>query len=253
MQKQNLDEYKILRAETESVKKCITDYMRFLFIGIGVLFSAWGKLSIGNDVENTIPMAFSALLVSVLAMCMLLLLIYKFVSHNRYAAYCLLLNQETWIPDSSNPDHMLIWELSLATFRQDTAGAVAKIHPSISSLKYLCGVVLSPSPSKSWAFPFTIVRIFVVMVLPCVTWGAYHTIPFALKVFHSADLDSVLTFIVLVSIFIFHIRIWTIVAQRLHSLMEGDYTITRFSERLRPTREKVLSKFGIKAQYIDIG
>jgi len=97
----------------------------------------------------------------------------------------------------------------------------------------------------------TIIRILVIIVLPCVVWGSYQTSLLGLKAFDSFNLKTVIVLIPLIFFIMLHLVIWTIVAQRLYSLMEGDYTINRFCERLKPVRERVLKRFNIEAEYME--
>lgn len=57
MQKQNILEYRIIRKEIDSIKKCTTDYLEFLFLIAGIVFSAWGAINAISDITNYEPIA----------------------------------------------------------------------------------------------------------------------------------------------------------------------------------------------------
>ena len=105
----------------ETIKKCITDYMGFLFLLVGGSFSAWAGIAILSKGEMIFPaIGYCSLGLSLIAVLMLLILVYKFISHNRYAGYCLLLSREIW--QKSQPDDaLLIWEVCVDQLRASRA------------------------------------------------------------------------------------------------------------------------------------
>ena len=89
-------EYLRIREEAESVKICMTDYVKFLVLGIGVAFYAWGNSVVTVAPEKLWIIALSAFCIAVISGLLLLVLIYKFISHNRYVGYCQALSLEDW-------------------------------------------------------------------------------------------------------------------------------------------------------------
>ncbi len=132
MQKQNVSEYKIIRSEAETIKNCITDYVKFLFLIVGAVISALG-ISLSKTDLTHISIAYSSIssiVISFLVISMLYILLYKFISHNRYLGYSLLLCQEKWKNEGSEKkgfqdDDLIIWELCLNQLRKFDAIASA--------------------------------------------------------------------------------------------------------------------------------
>lgn len=104
MQKENVEEYKLIRQEMLSLKNCITNYVGMALAGTGAAVAAYAILPNGK----TSTLALSALSLALIITLILNVLIYKFHSHNRYAAYCRLLEQEHWTL-SRHVDSVYLW------------------------------------------------------------------------------------------------------------------------------------------------
>lgn len=141
MDDRNIREYEVLRTEMLSVKECITNYIGFVLGGSGIAsISVFGILGSGiNNVGTVIKLdnmmsLFSILFlfISLLISFVLLILFYKFTSHNRFAGYCKLLSIEKHTAGIDNSTHAGIgktihyptsifgWEYVLEEFRQCT-------------------------------------------------------------------------------------------------------------------------------------
>ena len=94
MDPKNIQEYKLIRQEMITVKDCITKYIGFVLggSGIAVYGIAHGAPNLGKfGYFATFIICFS---LSTIINLVLLILFYKFSSHNRFAGYCKLLNHE---------------------------------------------------------------------------------------------------------------------------------------------------------------
>ena len=76
----------------------------------------WYMGNVGNSMSSDAmgPYAsFTPIAIALLIMLVLLIVYYKFNSHNRYAGYCKLLNEESWnIPSELNED-VYTWEICI--------------------------------------------------------------------------------------------------------------------------------------------
>jgi hypothetical protein len=278
MQKQNFQEYVSLRKEIDSIKKCVTDYMGFLILGIGAAFSVWGTIGAkSTETYNVIlPLGYSSLAISMVAVFMLFILIYKFISHNRYVGYSILLTQEIWNEKSNKKfdgDSLMLWELCVNQLRKKEVIGSAKITEELVAFNKQNKVIdVEPTPSTistgiwflfkalfrvqkttSWGFPLTIVRIFVVVVWSCVVFGTYALYPtiFAAEFgWHNA---STIATGFLVVVVVSQIFLWLNIATKIHSIMVGSSTVTSFANRFRPLRKQALEEvYGISAEWKDL-
>ena len=92
MENINIDEYQFIRNEMLNLKNCITTYIGFVLGGSGIAFL--GFAAIAKETTKYCLLSFSSLTLALIISIVLLVLLYKFNSHNRYAGYCKLLNQE---------------------------------------------------------------------------------------------------------------------------------------------------------------
>jgi hypothetical protein len=275
MQKQNFQEYVALRREIDSIKKCVTDYMGFLILGIGAAFSVWGTIGAkSSDNYNVIlPLGYSSLAISLVVVFMLLILIYKFISHNRYVGYCILLTQEIWDEECKTKhdiDSLMLWELCVNQLRVKEVIGSAKIleehvafnqqykiidtEPSPSTIStglwFLFKALFRFQKSASWGFPLTIVRIFVVVVWSCVVFGIYALYPTICMGTFGWHNESTLALGFLGIVVISQILLWLNIATKIHSIMMGSSTVTSFAERFRPVRKQALEEvYEITAQW----
>ncbi|MEW5948525.1 MAG: hypothetical protein AB1711_03845 [Thermodesulfobacteriota bacterium] len=101
----NVEEYKLIRQEMINLKDCITKYIGYVFAGSGAMIYGLAKVNNStsplssaqpNVILSPFPaeVTFIAASFSMLVSLVLLMLFYKFNSHNRFAGFCKLLNHE---------------------------------------------------------------------------------------------------------------------------------------------------------------
>ncbi len=273
MQKQNVTEYKMMRSEMETLKKCITDYMGFLFLLVGGTFSAWGAIAaLSKGKMSYPPIGYASLGISVIAVLMLLILVYKFISHNRYAGYCLLLSKEIW-EKHQREDELLIWEVCVDQLRASDAEESAhvppeykeqfeKVFPAVRKIReeqtngftmwFLFKALFQFQKTFSWGFPITILRIFLIVIMFGILFGGYILLwPIALEDCTAGEARSVMAIVVFAVVLALQFGFWVYIARRFQSLMDGHDTVLKFCARFRPIRERILNQnFGITAKWI---
>lgn len=122
MQKQNIREYEIVRSELVNIRNCITNYIGFLIGGSGFAFI--GLVFVVNySQEKLLAQVGIPLVLSTLITMTQMILFYKFLSHNRYAGYCKLLNHELHEPFAEeapldNDVDIILWEACMDTLRK---------------------------------------------------------------------------------------------------------------------------------------
>lgn len=135
MQHENVKEYELVRNEMITVKECITKYVGFVLGGAGAavfLISRIGQSSTPSIPMSSFESAIVCFAISTIINFVLLILYYKFYSHNRFAGYCKLLNHERYCYKEKNENNkdnedtdehkvegssMLSWEVSVDTLR----------------------------------------------------------------------------------------------------------------------------------------
>lgn len=131
MQSQNLEEYKLIRKELESLKICITTYVGFVLGGAGVaiLFIGRGMMDANCPPDCPMdlrPLGYAALALSLVVSSVFSILLYKFNSHNRFAGYCKLLTQESLELAAGNamPSSTISWEICMDRLRKSDVRSV---------------------------------------------------------------------------------------------------------------------------------
>jgi hypothetical protein len=121
----NLKEYEFVRAEMLTVKDCITKYVGFALAGSAAAIYGMARIISYNREGLALAVIPSAL--SLIISFVLLILFYKFYSHNRFAGYCKMLTHEkhhkppvsatgpTPSPASVSPEtaRFLYWEIAV--------------------------------------------------------------------------------------------------------------------------------------------
>lgn len=283
MQVQNINEYNALRKENESIKKCITDYLGYLFLGIGAVISAWGGLVVVSDQYKVkLSVGYSAMAISLVITFMFLILVYKFISHNRNAGYCVLLSEEVWVKEPKinnkhSDDDIVAWELCInilraldlnkqntppieLTDREEYLNEHVEIvdTPQERVTLWVClgfffRTLFRVHRATSWGFPVTITRIFFTFVFLCAFLGVFLLWSSANWTFSIDvnDTQQVVTFGYLVIIIIIQIVTWSKVVRRFHSVMVGEDSVLEYTNRFRDIRKHVLKeRYDIKAKYI---
>jgi hypothetical protein len=191
MEPQNIDEYKGLRHEIAALKSCITTYIGFVFL---VVSTAFWQLAKEIPLRPSRTMAVVALMLGLGLKLVLFLLLYKFVSHNRYCGYCKLLEQEMFEGKGRGngkcPEAVFIWEVCLdrlrsSDFRPDGLALEIKYYgggpPQTATLETKARQFSGPAPTAdqgrsrkgwrlllrsgseergTWQFPLYVARIF---------------------------------------------------------------------------------------------
>ena len=188
MQEQNISEYKLIREELSSIKRCMTDYLGFILGGSG--FAVFGLGFIVNpDGSGRITAMYASLALSLVLVFVLLVLMYKFNSHNRIAGYALLLNQERWKTPAVWPRDLMLWEVCVEILREidlkdDLLSKINKVltedekklNPirsldlrarepgqNFKGLKLLRQTLSGTQQTASWGFPIAVVRVFMAL------------------------------------------------------------------------------------------
>lgn len=245
----NEKEYKIIRDEIKNLKNCITNYLGFVLGGSGLSFV--GFLSINDYEKHLIPIAFLSLILAVTISLVLCILFYKFHSHNRYAGYCKLLNQEHLELDAGKSDlaygeiDIMSWEICVDKLRALDSNTIEKLIKELIEKK---SIDISEdeykhrkSNSVSWHFPVTVTRVFFVLSLIYVSSSIYSVCKI-LKEKELSDLLEILNFcdyviiLLFISFLILTVRLWVYFFIKLKDLMNGDTTVSEFCWKFLPLR-----------------
>lgn len=142
MEKQNVREYEIVREELINIRNCITNYVGFLIGGSG--FAVAGIVYIAKPDSLLLVKIGIPLILATLVTLVQIIIYYKFLSHNRYAGYCKLLNHEkhkAMKGKKISPDgDIILWEacmdiLRRADYDEDIQGKILnKIEGRYGSL-----------------------------------------------------------------------------------------------------------------------
>jgi|GEM_PF-5869847 len=267
MEKQNLREYELIREEMLSLKNCITNYMGFVIGGSGVAY--YGLVSITNGSNSFSRIAYAPLFLSFIVTSVLLILFYKFNSHNRYAGYCKLLNQERLGNGKrlNKIKSVMAWETCIDKLRQSELTAISTEEEikninswNISGLdkelikfnieRYTrCSTISDKKPvrrglkifsnflillyrSDSWQFPIFIFTTFCIINILYLLIAIYFLVQ-----------NSPTMFIIVFSVFlILQIWIWLIFLGRLYIIMEGSRTVDAYCWRFISSRYKYIKK-----------
>ncbi len=257
MQKENVEEYFRLRLEAAAVKSCMTDYVKFLIVGVGAAVSGLGGIvAFSGEGFYWEPIVISAYSLSFIADLLLLILIYKFSSHNRYVGYCRTLARESWNGASAPHDSLVLWEVCVARLtRSDSIIRKSNLEASDipesnqparigESLWFLVRAMFTQQYSASWGFPVTIVRTFA-YVVALLFIGAL-----TLVFMNCADINGWMLGISVFAVLL-QFAVWTILARRFCDIMQGRDTVDAYSERFDGVRREVLKKYyDIKARYL---
>jgi hypothetical protein len=126
MQQECLKEYEQIRSEMQDLKKCVTQYMGFVLGGTGIAVFGFAAIAVIDDAYS---LAWSAMLLSLIVSLVLVILFYKFTSHNRYAGYCKVLDAEVFVgttanrgiapqqPPGQGPELIIAWEICVERLR----------------------------------------------------------------------------------------------------------------------------------------
>ncbi len=139
MQPNNVREYENLRSELDKLRDCINTYVSFVLGGSGAALV--GLLAAIGLKEAWFGVCLGALALALVITIIQNVLMYKFLSHNRYAGYCKLLSQEWYEAKSLD---VFLWEPSLEQLRYsdfDNTEAVDRCRTTV--IKGVSGRALS--------------------------------------------------------------------------------------------------------------
>ncbi|KAA3618540.1 MAG: hypothetical protein D8M58_21390 [Calditrichaeota bacterium] len=276
MELSNFKEYRFLRTELQNLKNCITNYMGFVLGGSGLSFIAFQLLS-NKGPLNTEYVAQISLILSIVISLVLSIIFYKFNSHNRYAGYCKLLNQEHINIKTTAESLDLIrdidiesWEICVNRLRhsdfedkpfknlyegyhitdvitQDLQISVeyysgrnnaADKHRFWKGILLIFELIVGRVNTRSWQFPLFVTGIFAILVLIYLIASLY----FYSHVY-TFDLEQG-TFnasnIAYIALFLLLLRIWYTFICKLFSLLKGGASVDAFCWKFLPIRYSFL-------------
>ena len=283
MQSENVKEFELIRAEMSTVKDCITKYIGFVLGGSGVAvygIAGMGKNSDNHSSMSTFEMVIVCFAISIIIHFVLLVLFYKFHSHNRFAGYCKLLNHERYELAQSKEDFSFFaWEVLVDKLRSwDTRpellnniqdinikdmnisklkNLLEKMHEArkenfvksfVKRFTFLMSVISGKGEFRSWAFPPLVVAMFFFLSFGFFIAGNI----FFIKLIRGnpATLIPLFGTIILVTLFFAQVGMWYHYIGKLHALMEGSTSIHSFFLKFMPVRALFLKKHGITPEYL---
>jgi hypothetical protein len=285
MQSENVEEYKLVRGEMLTVKDCITKYVSFALGGSAA--AIYGMARIVAYKPGNYELAIISPALSLMISFVLLILFYKFYSHNRFAGYCKLLTLEQHPnPGSLKGNVLFLWEVAVDRDRysgiekekeafksildkvntqnidkgklKDLLDKYLGTNPDIDKDKFKRGMRILYSATfgkieaRSWAYPPLIVSMFFFISSGFLLVGWAQMIIDTINKRGSLPFGHVIgSLIVLISITIAQICLWKRFIGRLHSLMNGSEKINAFFCKFIPIRALFLNTFGIVPEYID--
>ncbi len=281
MQSQNLEEYRLIRQELQSLKDCITNYFGFILGGTGIAVLGLGTLFIKGTESHII--VYISFLISLLVSFVMFILFYKFNSHNRYAGYCKLLNHERFEKQDNNAEafHSIIaWEVCLGRLRTSEIEEKylinlcndenTKISDDINlvnffidfhkidhgkrrkGFKLLLSTLFSKPHSTSWGFPPYVTVVFLVICGSLLLLGVIKAL--LLYTGDQVDTEETINLIMLITcspVIILQIFLWLNFIGKLHILMNGSETVDSYFCRFLPIRKLFLSVYELSPKYID--
>jgi hypothetical protein len=285
MQAENIKEYELIRAEMLNVKDCITKYLGYVFGGTGAAIYGLARLN-ENFAVDTVRMGVIALALSALFTLILLILVYKFYSHNRFAGYCKLLNHERFAGYCKLLNHkrykssvatdrsFFLWEISvdrlrrLDTGRLDPQTLLAVMQTGGIRVELLRGLLaphIGPKPPidsmKSAKGLWLLLQSFFGK-MPSSSWGFP---PYVVTIFFVIVAGFLIAGLIFTPfsdspwlklfgylVILFQAFAWWRIGGKFHALMEGSATIDAFFIKLLPVRAAFLIKNKITPEYIYI-
>jgi hypothetical protein len=270
MQSENYQEYRMIREEVQSLKDCMTNYVGFVLGGSGVAIFGLANLPAK---ENPWGIALASLFLSLLISMVLLLIFYKFKSHNRYLGYAKLLSQETFKRPST--DEIVTWEICVEKLRSSEGDfSVLEssrnnirndiVEPSQANLDRLIKYYLRDPAyrrrekrwetnqrrlprSNSWGFPPLVVGIFGILCAGFLSIG----LRFAIAGWCSCETANWICIYRGVGIIltIALIYLWIIFHSQIRQLMYGRMTIEAYFWKFLFIRAEYLILLGYQLSY----
>ncbi len=277
MNKQNVKEYELMRAELLNIKSCITTYMGYMLSGAGVALVGMAAMSKTN---NSWFSVYASASVTIILLLVLMIIYYKFNSHNRGAAYCKVLSHESCLIQEEQ-ENVISWELCIQQLRDSDANQsifinrvegceieglnknkfiqclkqITGLNPPIDrdrtkrGVKLLIGSLIShPAGRVSWGFPISVSSVFLVLTSIFALVFLWH---FSQLISDPGTVgtDRFVLLITLLMFIVFTGYMWARLAGKLYSLVYGSATIRGYYIRFLASRANILSSKGIKPKY----
>ncbi len=272
MQSENVEEYKLVRAEMITVKDCITKYIGFVLGGSSA--AVYGIALMGKNSDNQLLMMPVCFAISIIIHFVLLVLFYKFHSHNRFAGYCKLLNHERYnppLPQSTKEFSFFAWEVSVDKLRywdthqellnekkdikitnmdiEKLKSFLKQMHENrrenfVKGFGILWSAILGKGEFRSWAFPPLVVAMFFILSFGFFITGCI----FFIKLIPSISIANLI--IILLAFGGAQGWLWYRYLGKLHALMEGSTTIDAFFWKFMPVRASFLNSHDITPEYL---
>ena len=283
MKSENTKEYELIRQEMISVKECMTRYIGFVLGGTGV--AIYAILTMVHSQVRLLEVAFTCFVLSIIMSFVLLILFYKFFSHNRFAGYCKLLNHENYdTTDSGETRDLFAWEICVGRLRAsdirpefllgliDESIKIKNINkkrlysvleryvgrtPVIDRCRFVKGfkilflAIIGIIKTRSWGFPPMVVAIFFIIVFGFLSGGIYTTINIFLGA-NVKSLDNNIMYFFAVLVLLAQLVLWWRFIGKLYSLMIGSATVDAFFLRFLPVRAFFLNKYNKVPEYFDV-
>lgn len=278
MEAENHREYQLIRKELLELKDCITTYVGFVLGGAGA--ALFGVSVVLKSGKISAGIALAPFLLSIVISLVLLILFYKFLSHNRYAGYCKLLNQEQYVRSRSgrrraSPDFMF-WEMCMSYLRKAdydfkaidgliTEAEEGRLDREIELRKEV-EVYQGPKPEidkgafwkgswlvlralvgnvvvRSWGYPLFIVIVFTVLAIVFITvgWVLVCDVKFVNPV-TSEVYSKFWLYFVAGAITVAQILAWIRYMCWTHRLLNGSRQVNAFCWRFVPMRCVLVTK-----------
>jgi len=282
MQKENIREYTSIKEEIMSIKNCITNYIGYVLGGTGT--AVYALSSIGQAPAGYFGIAYTSLVLSVIISFVLLILLYKFNSHNRFVAYCKILSHERYdISEKGKVGQLLSWEITIEKLTYSDLKAdllidlIRDIHVDdleedklifllsdytgkkpkkdrnrfIKGLKILMlSLIGRKIETQSWRFPPIIVAMFLLLCGGFLGVGLYETTVVVFRLSNIELIDKLILIIVAAFVVMAQIFLWWRFTGKLYALMEGSATVEGFFWRFIPIRAKFLNAYDITPKFL---
>jgi hypothetical protein len=273
MQRPNVEEYRLLREELQSLKNCMTTYVGFSLVGTGA--SIVGLTVFALEKPNYQGLTIASITLAMIITMVLGILFYKFHSHNRYAGYCKLLAQEKYVL-KNDQESLHLWEPCVSRLRQSDANSEAlKAHardvldknlikgirqnnnwvkeriedvsgpqPAADHRKTVAGFclfvqefVLGRGDWFSWEFPVNIVAVFfTILLIFLASFGYCATVAHR----YAGAQPPTQWYILNTAALVFLCLSWAKYFRRLYALMKGSYTVDAFCWKFMIIRHELL-------------
>lgn len=283
MEISNAQEYHSIRSEMQNLKNCLTNYFGFVLGGFGISFFGFNILEKYTGFYNIAePIAFTSLILAITITMVLQIIFYKFNSHNRFAGYCKLLNQEQLNinHDMYSEIDIMSWEICVTRLRETElednklsgilkymvmtdiideetkkkTEAYLKRQDEFSFKKLSLGIMilikymLGSSKTKSWHFPLPVTSVFfslsvIYIVFSLYTINRVYPIQFSNITF---ELNSSLMYVILLIMLIF---MWAVIFMKLHGLVDGNHTVDAYCCKFLPIRYSFIYHKSIDIEY----